>query len=65
MTREPELTLITGICGPQGKCGCQCPDGPCGHDFRGEAKEVAPNTFSIVCQKCGMSAFEHSMWVSP
>ncbi len=58
---KPELTMH--VCGPQGECGCQCPDGPCGHVWGDEAKHVGGCAYSVVCIKCGMSALSHSKWV--
>lgn len=55
--------LTVHLCGPQGPCGCKCPDGPCGHDF--SVKEVRADGCHYNCFKCGMSGMDHDIWVMP
>lgn len=62
-TKKPELTRH--VCGPQGECGCKCPDGPCGHVWGDELKDMGGGAWSVVCVKCGMSSMSHSIWVGP
>jgi hypothetical protein len=63
-------------CGPNtAKCKCQCPDGPCEHVWDGpvigllgyDTRLGRPYAFgrSSTCSRCGMSAFDHDLRVSP
>ena len=40
------------VCGPQGECGCECPDGPCGHVWGDEPKDMGGGAWSVICFKC-------------
>jgi hypothetical protein len=62
-------------CGPSSeKCTCNCPGGPCEHqwdgpwqdliDLDGEGNEYVSGS-SATCSKCGMLCLEHDLWVSP
>ena len=63
MTMQSEVTRF--VCGPQSDtCKCQCPDGPCEHDFQG-CQDMGGGCYSSVCTKCGMPAVQHSLWVGP
>ena len=62
--------LIVFTCGPSSPtCQCECrrePRGPCGHvwdgpDYLSEDKCLV----SATCSRCGMTAFDHSMWTAP
>lgn len=61
---DKELETNTAhICGPQGECGCNCPES-CGHKWDGP--QVAfDGCVSVTCSKCGMPAINHDMWVLP
>lgn len=37
----------------------------CDHDFSGELKKMSECEWSVVCQKCGMSAGTHDCMVGP
>jgi len=68
-------------CGPsRDTCKCNCPDGPCEHDFQGwqffdkrgnelseaEARDHGGSiTGSSICTRCDLSAIDHDMWVGP
>jgi hypothetical protein len=62
---KPEIPNTAQVCGPQGECGCQCPDGPCGHKFEGPYVDAGRGAQSLACSKCGMLAIEHDIWVMP
>lgn len=53
-------------CGPHSAtCECNCPDS-CEHKWDGPVVEFDEGRGSTVtCSRCGMTAFEHSMWVMP
>ena len=61
--------LTIHVCGPsRPTCKCQCPDGPCEHEWGGWEEYEAPGGGQIgtqVCSKCGMARIDHDMWVMP
>ena len=60
-----EIAITIHTCGPSSStCKCQCPDGPCDHDFRG-CVDQGNGCYSAVCTKCGLPAIQHSLWVEP
>lgn len=67
---EERMTVEAYVCGPSNtKCSCQCPEGPCEHEFTngrdvvGDTGQVVGNT--LVCERCGMDAIAHSLWTGP
>lgn len=58
---DNETTII--LCGT--RCKCECPDGPCEHDWSGPEREFADVSGSeATCAKCGMGAMHHSLLTS-
>lgn len=43
-------------------CYCDCPKGPCEHDWSGKPYENA-GLWSATCARCGMTAMSHSLMV--
>lgn len=49
-------------------CYCNCPDGPCEHDFQGWREfecEDGGGGGEQVCSRCGQGAMSHSMRTMP
>lgn len=46
-------------------CYCDCPDGPCEHQFSGWREFAHGRGGEQFCTKCGMGAMAHSMRVRP
>lgn len=46
-------------------CYCNCPDGPCEHDFQGWREFEDGRGGEQVCSRCGLGAMSHSMRVGP
>jgi hypothetical protein len=69
MKKDPGTTtdIIAIACGPSNeRCKCQCPDGPCEHQWDGQVISFDNGQGeSVTCSCCGMSVFHHSMWVGP
>ena len=67
MSDEKESKITVYACGPStAKCKCQCPDGPCEHKWDGPDEEFdGGRGVSVTCSRCGMSAFQHSLWTGP
>lgn len=63
--KEVHIHICLGPSSP--KCRCECPDGPCEHQWDGEAVdeefEGGGGCSSATCSKCGMRAIDHDMWV--
>lgn len=54
------------VCGPSTpKCRCQCPDGPCEHQWDGPEIDLGGGAYSVTCSRCGKDAMSHDMWVAP
>jgi hypothetical protein len=45
-------------------CFCNCPKGPCEHDFKGWRAFINGGGGETVCQRCGMGAMSHSLRTS-
>ena len=62
--------IVTFVCGPSSReCRCQCPDGPCEHEWTGEVvtrdDEGRVRGASMACSRCGMTAMGHDLVVGP
>ena len=50
-------------------CYCDCPDGPCQHEFEGW-RDITNDNGEVcggetVCKRCGMGAMQHSLRTAP
>lgn len=46
-------------------CYCNCPEGPCEHDFQGWREFEDGSGGEQVCSRCSLGAMSHSMRVGP
>lgn len=46
-------------------CYCNCPVGPCEHDFQGWREFEDGRGGEQVCRRCGLGAMGHAMRVGP
>lgn len=66
--QDVDIHICWGSSSPT--CKCECPDGPCEHQWDGEPYE-GPGPFgdgyceSATCSKCGMPRINHDMWCGP
>lgn len=59
-----EPTIIGFVCSASREnCECRCPES-CGHKWDGPTL-VFDNGGTATCSKCGMSAMDHDVWVTP
>ena len=66
--------MIRDICGQDAvhihgfdpnACYCNCPEGPCEHDFQGWREFPDGNGGEQFCARCGAGAMSHSMRTLP
>lgn len=69
--QEEPVTVFA--CGPSMRtCKCECPDGPCEHqwdgpwvEFKNDHDSEGLSGGSSSCSKCGMLSMDHDIWVLP
>lgn len=67
---EPDSEPVTFHCSDyNADCYCNCPDGPCQHEFDGWRDLHDDNGHvcggETVCRRCGMGAMSHSLRTAP
>ena len=62
-----EQVISVNVCGPgSAQCKCQCPDGPCEHQWDGAWYESEDGRMGTsTCSRCGMHRIDHDLWVCP
>jgi len=63
---DTEDSLQVHVCrGPSSQmCRCQCPQGPCEHQWDGPVVWEG-DVESVACSKCGMTRRSHDLWTMP
>jgi hypothetical protein len=50
---------------PQNQCYCDCPDGPCQHEFSGWRPFEDGRGGEQFCQRCGLGSMAHDIRFAP
>lgn len=63
MSDDTRDAISVHVCGPSSsRCECQCPDGPCEHQWDGPWHEDG-QTATVTCSRCTALRIDHDMWV--